>query len=352
MHRVANTVRVSATPVTEIPFKDDYARERTDFFRRVPISPRAPYLRFSGPAVEPEEEEPRRYRINYTMQETLTIHSEMVEWMNLYYDEVWTPTQWNANVFRASGVRTPIRVMPLGIDPHVYKPGARGEVPESELITTKDAGTFDTPSGFLFIYVFLPSYRKGLDFLFPAFEEAFSDDPNVGLVLAVTHNTMKDPWLDTMHTHLRSRIWKLTGYFTDHQLADIYRSCDAYVCPSRGEGWNLPMMEAAACGLPVVVGRHTAHLDLVDDKHGYLFDTEGQTESPEGSSISRWYDGVPFAQYGCRSHAQLVRFLRTIRGGAPDVKEKAARYKDKVRTHYTWDRAASLVTERLLELQG
>ena len=39
--------------------------------------------------------------------------------------------------------------------------------------------------------------------------------------------------------------------FPYHQLGALYRSADCYVSAGRGEGWDMPLMEAMACGLPV-----------------------------------------------------------------------------------------------------
>jgi glycosyltransferase involved in cell wall biosynthesis len=33
----------------------------------------------------------------------------------------------------------------------------------------------------------------------------------------------------------------------------LYNACDAYVSPYKGEGFNVPPLEAAACGLPIIV---------------------------------------------------------------------------------------------------
>ena len=36
------------------------------------------------------------------------------------------------------------------------------------------------------------------------------------------------------------------------QMAEFYLAADAYVSPYRAEGFNLPVLEASACGIPVI----------------------------------------------------------------------------------------------------
>ncbi len=350
LFRVANTLRVAAVHAIDPQDYDDYQLQRVELHRRVAVSAHAPMVRFFGPWSGDGQHD--RYRIIYTMMETDTVHPTMVGLMNDNYHEAWTPTEWNRRAFLKSGLRIPVRVMPLGVNPHVYRPGPRASLPECALLSTDRAGQKEVPRGFVFMYCFLPSFRKGLDVLLPAFEAAFGDDPDVSLVLAVTHRTaqLADPHLDRAQKHMKSRVYTLTGFYSEAEMARLYRSIDCYVTASRGEGWNLPMCEAAACGKPVIAPRNTAHEELLDDSTGFLIDTDGYAPWVDGQKVSPWYEGMGFSVMGERSTAHLTELLRRVRNDRQEREARAAAFCDKVRSRYTWDRAAAHVVERLLEV--
>jgi glycosyltransferase involved in cell wall biosynthesis len=55
------------------------------------------------------------------------------------------------------------------------------------------------------------------------------------------------------------------GHVSEEALRDAYRSADVFVMPSRHEGFCIPVLEAMACGIPVVAGRAGALPETVAD---------------------------------------------------------------------------------------
>lgn len=311
------------------------------------VSQTAPRVTFLPPHNEPKAP----HRIIYTMMETEIVHPDMIRMMNENYEECWTPTRWNAQTFRQSGLRLPINVMPLGVDPAIYTPSLPARMPMATLMTSHEYGKSETPSGFVFCYVFQPSMRKGLDFLLSAFEEAFFADQEVGLLLGTTAYALSESKI-LPNRDIKARVWALQGKYTERDLAAMYRACKVYVCTSRGEGWNLPLCEAAACGLPVIAPRTSVHPEIIPSGYGLFFEQDEYRLFPEAKKISPWFDGIPFPDYGVNAKRTLIEILRTIRKEYAAAQVMGKRYSGYVRSKYTWGTSARVIGDRLKAIQS
>ena len=51
----------------------------------------------------------------------------------------------------------------------------------------------------------------------------------------------------------------------ESEISALYRHdiVKALVAPTRGEGWGLPILDAAVCGLPVIATKWSGHLDFM-----------------------------------------------------------------------------------------
>lgn len=119
--------------------------------------------------------------------------------------------------------------------------------------------------------------RKNMFNTIKWFCEEFKDDPDVGIVIKT--NSGKNTKIDKVVTEklLRSllkevrpgpypRVHFLHGSFTQAEVASLYKneSIKALISFTRGEGYGLPLLEAAASGLPVIATNWSGHLDFLN----------------------------------------------------------------------------------------
>jgi glycosyltransferase involved in cell wall biosynthesis len=63
-----------------------------------------------------------------------------------------------------------------------------------------------------------------------------------------------------------------TGKVADEEICDFYAACDAFVFPNDQQTWGLVVLEAMACGCPVLVSRGAGvHEVLTHGENAMLF---------------------------------------------------------------------------------
>ncbi len=68
------------------------------------------------------------------------------------------------------------------------------------------------------------------------------------------------------------------GYLNLHQLVTIYNLCDIFIIPSRLEGFSLSVLEAMACGKPVIASDCSSFAEQIMDGQGGFLCRKGDAE--------------------------------------------------------------------------
>jgi glycosyltransferase involved in cell wall biosynthesis len=90
-------------------------------------------------------------------------------------------------------------------------------------------------------------------------------DERIGLVIAGRDGWgWRDPLTDPAMASLRPWVRVLRNV-SDDELAALYRRAAAFVYPSFHEGYGLPVVEAMACGTPVVTSRVSSLPEVAGD---------------------------------------------------------------------------------------
>jgi GT2 family glycosyltransferase len=317
-------------PVAEPDSNGDYL---LDVVRRRPVAQRPPLSVVYGQGDVFDRNIGRR-KVGFTMLEVDGFPREWVRQAGRM-DEVWVPSEFNRRGFLESGLKRPVEVVPLGIDPDHFHPGVRG---------------FPNPAGeFVFLSNFEWGERKDPATLLQAFSREFSAGERVRLVCKITN---RDPSVRVIDEIRRLNLLETGGRisyifnreFPYSELGALYRSADCYVSAGRGEGWDMPLMEAMACGLPSIVTDWGAHLEFAHPGNAYLLRVRKLVPAV---AKCPYYEGFSWADPDPEHLRHLLRNAYENRDEAKRIGAVAAR---EMASRWSWHLTADRIVQRLEEL--
>jgi len=225
------------------------------------------------------------YRIIYTMFESDKIPDDWIEYLEAA-DEVWVPTKWCQGVFLKSGIKS--EVVPLGYNDRVFQYIER-KSPEEE----------KRPFTFLHYNAF--NLRKGFTEVFKAFNKAFEKTDNVKMIFKSVLPHAPIPIIPSEYPNIEV----ILGKSTEEELATLCGRSDAFVFPSRGEGFGLTPLEAMATGLPTIVPNAHGISEYFDSKYMY----EAKVAEMTPATYSR-YKGIDVGKMVVCDVDQLANQMR------------------------------------------
>jgi glycosyltransferase involved in cell wall biosynthesis/tetratricopeptide (TPR) repeat protein len=268
-----------------------------------------------------------------------SIPKAWVEPMNRLADEVWVPTEYVRQCFVRSGVAAgKLAIVPYGVDPSRFRP---------------DAPPIALPTGkkFRFLFVGGTIARKGADILLETYLRTFGPADDVCLVIKDMGTRsfyggqgLGDSIRAAQADPAAAEIVYLEDDLPASDMPGLYTACQCLVHPYRGEGFGLPIAEAMACGLAVIVPRHGACLDFCDDSVAMMVRADelrlpaarvGAIETVEPG----WWAEV--------DRDALASAMREVVAHPQEAAALGSRASERVRTRVTWQVAAGVAEARL-----
>jgi GT2 family glycosyltransferase len=314
-------------PVAEPDSSGDY-RLNVIRSRPVPPKPQAAVVYGQGDVFARNQ---GKYKIGYTMLEVDGFPAEWVRQANRM-DEVWVPTEFNRLGFLRSGLQRPIHVVPLGVDVNYFHPATKA---------------YPNPMGeFVFLSLFEWGERKEPWLLLKAFNEVFSAREPVRLLCKIMN---RDPNVRIKEEIRRLRLKPSGGKisylfnleFPHYQLGSLYGSADCYVAVSRGEGWNMPLIEAMACGLPAIATDWGAHTDFLHA--GIAYPLRSRRTVPAVAKCP-YYTGYSWAD---PDSDHLRHLLREVYENRDEARRRGQAAAAEVASRWTWQSTARKILARL-----
>lgn len=253
-------------------------------------------------------------KIAYSMLESDSIPKEWAKIFNNRFDAVVVPDQWLVSVYKKSGVKIPIFILPHGIYLKEF------------LEYEKRYRSSDSSLPFLFGCSAVFSDSKNQKLLVKAFHKEFGNNPKVRLVLhgrrgdseSVFRLTQK---LKTTNIKIINRVLSKSEYL------EYMASLDCYILVSKGEGFSVTPREALALGIPVILSNNTAHKTIC--KTGFVRSVK--SDIPEDAYYIKFND-ICGKKFNCHL-SDISEALRDVYNNYNSYVEKAKLGKEWVKQY-------------------
>jgi ADP-heptose:LPS heptosyltransferase len=279
---------------------------------------------------------PLRNVIALTVWETDTMPPQWRPALN-HALEVWLPSEFNTAVF-ARALERPVFKLP-----HVWMPGP-ATVPESAAIPEWGIRKDD----FVFYCIFEWQDRKGPREMIEAFLRAFPSEP--GAVLLIKSNSGAASAAAAMLGELRKRVISAARIeircegWSETQIAALHARGNCYVSLHRGEGWNLPLFDAASRGKPVIATGYSGPMEYLDATAHSL------VRHQLGPVRQRYAYYLPSMRWAEPDLAHAAEQMRRVLSERDEAARRAAAYAGQLRTTFSPERIGDQARLRLLHL--
>lgn len=262
------------------------------------------------------------------------------------FDEMWVPSKWQKECMVEQGYEEEkIQIVPEGVDSSTFFPE------EVEPLDLYKDGRFK------FLLFGRWDYRKSTKEIIETFLKTFDPSEPVDLIVSIDN-----VWGDRVdgittteerlkfHDLLDERI-KILHFPKREDYIKILKTGHVFVSCARSEGWNLPLIEAMACGTPSIYSDCSGQLEFAKGK-GISVKIVGErptTYSKDTNySIVETSSSIP-GNYYEPDFEDLSRAMRESYSNYKDLKEKAIEESEEIIRDFNWEKVGEIGYEKCVQ---
>jgi autotransporter strand-loop-strand O-heptosyltransferase len=254
------------------------------------------------------------------------------------FDQIWVPSKWQAECTIKQGMPAEkVKVVPEGVDTNIFKIEPYLLLPEEYL-----------DNRFKFIMFGRWEYRKSTKEIIETFLKEFKPDEKVDLILSVD-NPFADDGLKTTEDRLKHygledpRI-KVVHFPSREDYIQYLKTGHVFLSCARSEGWNLPLIEAMACGTPAIYSACSGQMEFAEGK-GLPVKVWGELPAKDPNYKGKFVEG----SYYEPDFEDLARVMRDAYINYQDHYKRAHKESEIIHQNFNWDRVAEIGRNTLQE---
>ena len=284
-----------------------------------------------------------KFKIAYNVWESTRQPEQFFEKL-LEFDQLWVPSEWQKEVSIEQGFPAEkVFVVPEAVESKIFFPDKNKKI----LDEYKD-------NRFKFIVFGRWDYRKSTQELIETFLSTFDESEPVDLIMSIENPYSVDDMKTTDERLERYKLKdpriKILNFPSRDDYIEYLKNGHVFLSCARSEGWNLPLIEAIACGTPAIYTDWGAQLQFAEGKgHPVKIvglqavgseSTYGLGKKANDGSHGINSDSTP-GQYCEPDFKDLSKVMRDTYVNYWEYKGKALKDSELVRKEFSWENAAA-----------
>lgn len=274
-------------------------------------------------------------KIAYNVWETTLQPHQFFENLKKF-DQVWVPSEWQKQCTVKQGIpENKVKVVPEGVDISIYKP--KKQKSKNKMFRFLLVGRWD--------------YRKSIREIIQSFVDTFSENENVELLISVDNPFATDGLSSTQERlnkfGINHKNIKIIHHQSKEKYIELLHTADVFLSCARSEGWNLPLIEAMACGIPSTYSDWGAQLQFSEGK-GIAIKIKGEIPAAVDNNES-WIKDAP-GNFCEPDYEDLKLKMRMVFENYEKYKQKALDDSKIIRQNFDWKNAAITAKKYIDEL--